>query len=146
MRIGRILDDNDYDFETFKGIANYMNDHTEMICSDILEQFSTALLNFDEYRLTVASVRQLIMLYSKFIELDEQSKIALGRMVNVWKRSNPTLRDVELLLYLLLKYNGNGPDKQAFGQSILNRLDENCGVKVKLNKCYEHLIEMVFIL
>lgn len=148
-RIGRILNDNDYDFGTFNRIAHYMNDHTEMICSDMLKQFSIALLHFDEYQLKIGSVRQLIMLYSKFIELNEQSKFALGRMVNVWKRFNPTLRDVELLLFLLLKTNGNGPDKPAFEQSgfiafILDLLNKSCGGEVF--KCYEHLIEMVFIL
>lgn len=147
--IESIFNNNNYDSKTFISIANYMNDHSEIVRPDILKQFSTALLHLDEYQLHIASVRQIMMLFSKFVELDEQSKIALKKIVKVWTRSNPTLKDVELLLFLLFKCNGNRTDKQAFENSgfiafILNLLDKSCGEKVFAS--YRSLIQMVFII
>lgn len=126
-------------------VARYMSDHPEMFQSDFLEQFSNALLVFDEHRLTIRRITSIIKIFSRFDELDMQSQIALNKMVEQWIENNPTSSDVEVLFALI---SGSRKfDKLAFEESglirfTLNYLDENCDSEAL--PCYGHLIKMVF--
>lgn len=125
-------------------IVDYMTRNVEIVQTDILEAFSNALLCTDIRQLRFPKIGTIILLFSKFGALENQSKNALNDMVNFWNECNPSLKDIEELLSHLL-WNRRF-DKQAFRESglirfILNVLDENIGELAF--HCFEQLMRMV---
>lgn len=147
--VGRFLINHSNDMQTFTHIAEYMRKHVKIVSSDILEQFShalLALLHTDEIRLNIyENILSMILLYSNFGELDGQSVQALNKMVKLWIQFNPTLTNIESLLSFLSQ-NKEKPDKKAFEESnlipfIFNYLNEHFDKEILPS--YEHMMKMV---
>lgn len=148
--VGSFFTNHSNNIQTFANVADYMRKHVKSIPSPphILEQFSNALialLHTDENRMNIQNIVQIIRLYSNFGELDGQSVQVLNKIVKLWIELNPTLTDVQLLLFLL-SGGGSKPDKKAFEESnlipfIFNFLDENFDEENL--PCYEHMMKMV---
>lgn len=133
------------DMKELYAIATYISDHSEIVPMDILKQFSSALVLLDEHRLNILDVSNMINAFSRFDELDGESRIALKKMVKLWIEYDPTPRDVKQLLAFIS--GSRKIDKLAFEESglirfTLNYLEENCNYEIF--PCYGHLMKMVF--
>lgn len=132
--------------EALYAIAYYMNNHSDTVQPDIMEQFSNALLRTNEKPFEIERVLRILMVYCDFGELEGLSKDAFNKMVKKWIKCNPTLEYMQRLLSHL-SVNKNKYNKQAIEESgliefSLNFLDKHCDKQCVI-PCCEHLMKMV---
>lgn len=143
--VEKILAGHNKDIQILVSIAKYMDSNIQIIHLNILEAFSNALLRINEKPRNIHDSVSIIVLFSNFGALGAQSESALNEMIKLWIQFNPTLEDVEMLLFLLSK-NRTIQDKQVFEESHIIRFSLTF-LSGKNNKivlsCYEHLMKMV---
>lgn len=120
-KVGHFLCNHHNHIVTIDNIAGYMNHHTEIVSLDLLKDFSNVLLSIADYRIKSDSdMLSIIKMFSKFRELDEQSKNALKKMVNIWINLNLTTNSVEMMLSLISE--SEQIDKGAFEEAGFIRM------------------------
>lgn len=140
-----ILADHHKDIQILVSIAKYMDNNIEIIQMNILEAFSNALLRINAKPRNIHDSVSIIVVFSKFGALDAQSENALNKMIKLWIQFNPTLKEVETLLFLL-SVNRTIQDKQVFEESGIIRFSltflSSKNSETVLS-CYAHLMKMV---
>lgn len=131
----------------FLDIARYLGNYRNIVDMNIIEAFSVALLRAKKRPLDIDNLVTIFLVYSNYGELGAQSIKALNELVKLWIKSNPTLDDVETLLYQISKARAR-LDKEAFEESgiiqySLTFLSKECNEKVISS--YEHLMRMVIV-
>lgn len=134
------------EFETLLMTTVYMRDNTNIVSTTVLNRLSHFLiLTNGDYK--VQDIRNVIALYSQFNYLEKQAIEALNKMVQIWCKLNPKIRDVGLLISLFVhNENRNKMDKLAFENSglirfIFDYLNESNDPQIIF--CFADLIKMV---
>lgn len=134
------------DFRAINNIASYMCNHPEIVQAYLLREFSSVLLAIEDSRLKCNyAMLSIIKMFSKFYELDEQSKNALKKVVKIWIDLNLATNDVEMMLSLISeseKINNAAFEESGLIRFVVHYLDENCDT-ANVRRCCEHLIKMV---
>lgn len=136
FRVDELLDGFE-EFESLKGITIYMSNNTDIVSRKMLNRLATSLLLAEENLFDMKLIESIIIMLSRFDELDEHVIKLLNKMTQLYSKCIPTITNVRSLISLI-RSNSKTIDKKAFIDSgliphflqTLSESDTNISVSV----------------
>lgn len=133
-------------FDEIKLVVEYMRLNVDIISLEVLDKLAKCLMKINHTEYNIVDIMHVIVLFSNFDHLNEQSRETLNKMIKLWRERYPKFRDVELLLSLLVLLKNKSKralEDTGLIQFVFEFLKKKCAYETL--GCFQNLIEMVRI-